>query len=159
LMWSKYFNKTSIVASCEDEDIGIVSGFLFPDSPDTLFVWQVAVDPKFRGHGLATKLINQLIQQLDKIDEVKYLKATVTTSNVSAKTNSLIQTMKLNSPTVSVLSNKRIMISKYILWRFYSPMTATTQNAKIDMNIIEAHESGGRSYSRTWPTVFNQAKG
>lgn len=82
LMWSKYFNKTSIVASCEDEVIGFVSGFLFPDSPDTLFVWQVAVDPKFRGHGLATKLIDQLIQQLDKIDEVNYLEATVTPSNI-----------------------------------------------------------------------------
>src|SRR5699024_10770180 len=67
--------------------------------------------------------------------------------------------MKLNSPTVSVLSNKRIMSSKYILWRFYSPMTATTQNAKIDMNIFEEHESEVRSYSRSWPTVFNQAKG
>src|SRR5690625_5153055 len=38
-------------------------------------------------------------------------------------------------------------------------MTATTQNAKIDMNIFEEHESEVRSYSRSWPTVFNQAKG
>src|SRR5699024_2465566 len=80
-------------------------------------------------------------------------------SNVSAKANSLIQTMKLNSPTVSVLSNKRIMISKYILWRFYRPMTATTQTAKIDMNIFEEQETELRRYSRSWTTVFNQAKG
>src|SRR5699024_1993489 len=61
LLWSKYFSKTSIIATCEDEVIGFVSGFLQPESPDTLFVWQVAVDQKFRGHGLATKLIKQLI--------------------------------------------------------------------------------------------------
>ena len=82
LMWSKYFNKTSIIATCEDEVIGFVSGFLQPDSLDTLFVWQVAVDPAFRGHGLATTLIDQLIQQLDREGEIRYLEATVTPSNI-----------------------------------------------------------------------------
>lgn len=82
LMWSKYFNKTSIIATCEDEVIGFVSGFLQPDSLDTLFVWQVAVDPAFRGHGLATTLIDQLIQQLDREGDIRYLEATVTPSNV-----------------------------------------------------------------------------
>ena len=84
LMWSKYFNKTSIIASCEEKVIGFVSGFLLPESPDTLFVWQVAVDPDFRGHGLATTLIEQLIQQLNanEEDSIRYLEATVTPSNI-----------------------------------------------------------------------------
>src|SRR5699024_696335 len=82
LLWSKYFSKASIIATCEDEVIGFVSGFLQPESPDTLFVWQVAVDQKFRGHGLATKLIQQLIQQIDQETDVRYLEATVTPSNV-----------------------------------------------------------------------------
>lgn len=82
LMWSKYFNKTSIIASCEDEVIGFVSGFLQPESPETLFVWQVAVDPKFQGNGLATKLIEQLIKQLDEHEGIHYLEATVTPSNI-----------------------------------------------------------------------------
>src|SRR5699024_7803413 len=67
LMWNRYINITSIVPSCEDEVIRFVSGFLGPDSTDTLFVWRIAVDPKFGSHGLATKLIDQLIQHLDKI--------------------------------------------------------------------------------------------
>lgn len=81
LMWSKYFNETSIVAESEDKVIGFVSGFIQPTSLDTLFVWQVAVDPDFRGLGLATKLIEQLLEQL-RDDDVKYLEATVTPSNV-----------------------------------------------------------------------------
>jgi len=82
LMWSKYFNKTSIIAECENNEvIGFVSGFLQPESPDTLFVWQVAVDHKHRGKGLATKLIEQLLNQL-KSEKVNYLEATVTPSNI-----------------------------------------------------------------------------
>jgi len=81
-MWSKYFNKTSIIAENEnDEVIGFVSGFLQPESPDTLFVWQVAVDPNYRGNGLATTLIEQLLNKLQS-EGVCYLEATVTPSNI-----------------------------------------------------------------------------
>lgn len=81
LMWSKYFRKTSIIASCENEVIGFVTGFLQPETPNTLFIWQVAVDEKYRGHGLATKLIEQLLVRLRK-ENVTYLEATVTPSNI-----------------------------------------------------------------------------
>src|SRR5699024_6300960 len=70
----------SIVAECEDKVIGFVSGFRQPTSLDTLFVWQVAIDLDFRGLGLATKLIEQLLKQLG--DDVSYLEATVTQSNI-----------------------------------------------------------------------------
>src|SRR5699024_6814417 len=50
LLWTLYFYKTFIVASCEYEVIWFVSGFLIPDSRDIVYVWQVSVDPKFRGH-------------------------------------------------------------------------------------------------------------
>lgn len=80
LMWSKYFNKTSIIAQYEDEVIGFVTGFLKPESPNTLFVWQVAVDEKFRGNGLATKLIMQLVSKIKK-QNIQFIEATVTPSN------------------------------------------------------------------------------
>src|SRR5699024_4097698 len=82
LLWSKFFSKTSIIATCDDKVIGFVSGFLQPDSPDTLFVWQVAVDSYFRDYAFATKLIRQLINQVDEKIDVKYLEATVTPSNI-----------------------------------------------------------------------------
>lgn len=81
LMWGKYFNDTSIIAKRGNDAIGFVTGFLNPHSPDTLFVWQVAVDEKYRGHGLATKLIMVLIDKL-KAQNIRYLEATVTPSNI-----------------------------------------------------------------------------
>lgn len=81
LMWSKYFSNTSIIATNNDKVIGFVSGFLQPETPDTLFVWQVAVDLDFRGHGLATKLIEQLLLKLQG-ENVSYLEATVTPTNI-----------------------------------------------------------------------------
>lgn len=84
LMWSKYFSNTSIVAETENgELIGFVSGFLQPESLDTLFVWQVAVDSTYRGNGLATTLIHQLLSQLEN-EDVTYLEATVTPSNTAS---------------------------------------------------------------------------
>src|SRR5699024_232781 len=82
LLSSKFFSKTSIISTCDDKVMGFVSGFLQPDSPDTLFVWQVAVDSDFRGYGLATTLIQQLIDQVDEKKDVQYLEATVTPSNI-----------------------------------------------------------------------------
>src|SRR5690625_587612 len=81
LLWGKYYSKTSIIAMHNDKVIGFVTGFLPPEKPNTLFVWQVAVDPAFRGHGLATKFIEQLLLQL-KDEGVEYLEATVTPTNV-----------------------------------------------------------------------------
>ncbi|MEI3610658.1 diaminobutyrate acetyltransferase [Pseudogracilibacillus sp. SO10305] len=83
LMWSKFFSNTSIVAETEDgEIIGFVSGFIQPEAPDTFFVWQVAVDSTYRGNGLATKLIHRILSQLKETEDVKYLEATVTPSNI-----------------------------------------------------------------------------
>lgn len=81
LMWSKYFNETSLVAEVDNEIIGFVSGFLQPNSPDTLFVWQVAVDSKHRGKKLATTLIETLFKK-QKNNNVTYLEATVTPTNI-----------------------------------------------------------------------------
>jgi len=83
LMWGKYFNSTSIVAESKDNEVvGFVSGFLLPESDDTLFVWQVGVDKKQRGKGLATKLITELIKSVQSEQSVRYLEATVTPSNI-----------------------------------------------------------------------------
>lgn len=81
LMWGKYFNKTSLVAEIDNELIGFVSGFLQPNTPNTLFVWQVAVDPKHRGKKLATTLIENLLEK-QKANDVTYLEATVTPTNI-----------------------------------------------------------------------------
>src|SRR5690625_7976148 len=81
LMWGKYFSKSSIVAEIDHELIGFVTGFLQPNSPNSLFVWQIAVDPKHRGKKLATRLIDTLLDE-QKSSDVCYAEAAVTANNI-----------------------------------------------------------------------------
>jgi len=79
LMWCEIFSETSIVAEREGNTVGFISGFINPNSPDTLFIWQVAVNASERGRGLATKMLRQLLKRTS--DEVEYVEATVSPSN------------------------------------------------------------------------------
>ncbi len=81
LMWGKYFNKTSIIVEKDNEMIGFITGFLQPKTPDTLFIWQIAVDPAYRGKGFASALIKNLLRRLES-NGVRFLEATVTPSNL-----------------------------------------------------------------------------
>ena len=61
LLWCRDFADTSIVAESAGEVVGFVTGFLRPQSPRTLFVWQVAVDSAQRGRGLGVAMLNRLL--------------------------------------------------------------------------------------------------
>lgn len=80
LMWSKFFDETSIVVEMNEEIVGFISGFIQPKSPETLFIWQVAVDESVRGKGLASRMLNSILQR-DTCRNVNYLEATVSPSN------------------------------------------------------------------------------
>lgn len=80
LMWCEIFSETSIVAKRDDKVVGFISGFIHPDSPDTLFIWQVAVNESERGKGLGTRMLFQLLGR-SVCEEVHYVEATVSPSN------------------------------------------------------------------------------
>jgi L-2,4-diaminobutyric acid acetyltransferase len=80
LIMCRHFAKTCIVAEHEGEVVGFVTAYIPPDSPDTIFVWQVAVDEKYRGHGLGIQMLVSLYKNL-KILNIKHLEATITPSN------------------------------------------------------------------------------
>ncbi|MEX0862429.1 diaminobutyrate acetyltransferase [Nitrosopumilus sp.] len=73
------FSKTCCVAEHNSEIIGFLSGFISPKDPNTLFVWQVAVDNRFRNEGVAKKMVFQTLSDMDSL--VKFVEATVTPSN------------------------------------------------------------------------------
>lgn len=80
IMWCEIFSKTSVVAEMEGETVGFISGFTHPERPDTLFIWQVAVDEAARGQGLATKMLFHLLQR-EHPQDIQYIEATVSPSN------------------------------------------------------------------------------
>lgn len=80
LLWCRDFADTTVVARVSGEVVGFVSGFLRPTAPDTVLVWQVAVDPSQRGKGLAGAMLDHLADRLaDR--EVRWMETTVTPDN------------------------------------------------------------------------------
>ena len=82
-MFSHFFGETSTVADLNGEAVGFVAGFRPPYREDSLFVWQIAVDERARGRGLAAAMLHGLIQRLSP--RIHYLEASVTPSNEASK--------------------------------------------------------------------------
>jgi diaminobutyrate acetyltransferase len=80
LLWCRDFAATSRLARIDGDVAGFVTGYLRPDAPDTLMVWQVAVDQRFRGRGLAGTLLDALVADMAATG-VRYLETTVTPDN------------------------------------------------------------------------------
>lgn len=80
LMFARFFQETCLIAEIDDQAVGFVTGFYRPDLEDTLFIWQIGVSDRYRGMGIAKKMILELLSR-DKKQEVRYLEATVSASN------------------------------------------------------------------------------
>ncbi|QAS54315.1 diaminobutyrate acetyltransferase [Halobacillus litoralis] len=80
LLWCEFFSETSVIVNEGKETVGFISGFINPTSPDTLFIWQVAVAETERGQGLATKMIDSILNR-QVCQSVEYVEATVSPSN------------------------------------------------------------------------------
>lgn len=61
VLWCHDFAQTSIVADIDGATVGFVTGYLRPDEPGVVMVWQVAVDAAARGAGIAAGLLHSLL--------------------------------------------------------------------------------------------------
>ncbi|MFI8188198.1 diaminobutyrate acetyltransferase [Streptomyces sp. NPDC085946] len=86
LLWCRDFAGTSAVARDEHgEPIGFVTGYLRPDRPRTLLVWQVAVDEAHRGRGLAAALLDGLAARAVEQYGVRNVETTITPGNTASE--------------------------------------------------------------------------
>ena len=60
LLFAEHFKETTVVASLGDSIVGFVLGLQLPDDPTALFVWQVAVDARYRRRGIALAILEAL---------------------------------------------------------------------------------------------------
>ena len=81
LLFARDFADTCLVAVVDGEVSAFVLGYRRPAAPDTLFVWQIAVDENRRGHGLAARLLDELSTSLD----VRHVEATITADNTASQ--------------------------------------------------------------------------
>ncbi|SER74929.1 diaminobutyrate acetyltransferase [Salisediminibacterium halotolerans] len=84
LMMAEYFSETCVIVKEKDDVVGFITGFIEPDAPDTVFVWQIGVAPSQQGKGLASKMLSELITR-PACRDVRYVEATVTADNEASK--------------------------------------------------------------------------
>lgn len=86
LLWCRDFAATSAVArDGRGEPVGFVTGYVRPGVPDTLLVWQVAVDEAHRGRGLAAALLDGLVRRTAVERRVSAVETTITPGNTASE--------------------------------------------------------------------------
>lgn len=80
------FADTAIAAeNAQGELVGFISGYRPPSRPDTLFVWQVAVDGSMRGQGLALRMLLALTKRVAREHGVRYMETTISPDNAASQ--------------------------------------------------------------------------
>jgi L-2,4-diaminobutyric acid acetyltransferase len=86
LLWCRDFAATTAVARDEQgEPVGFLTGYVRPDRPRTLLVWQVAVDEAYRGRGLAASLLDGLVARTVAEHAVTTVETTITPGNTASE--------------------------------------------------------------------------
>ncbi|GAD68153.1 MULTISPECIES: diaminobutyrate acetyltransferase [Vibrio] len=80
---ASHFRRTCVVAEKGGDIGGFVSGYLKPGNDKELFIWQVAVSPRYRGQGLALRMLNQLLER-ESVEQVEVIETTITEDNQSS---------------------------------------------------------------------------
>ncbi|MFG2873460.1 diaminobutyrate acetyltransferase [Streptomyces sp. NPDC048337] len=82
LLWCRDFAATSAVARGADgELVGFVTGYVRPDRPRVLVVWQIAVVQEQRGQGIAAALLDALTARVAAAGGLDAVETTITPDN------------------------------------------------------------------------------
>ncbi len=86
LLYCRDFPDTCRLAYANGEPAGFLLGYRRPENPETLFVWQVAVDESARGRQLASRMLDDLVQDLAASDvPVRHVETTITEDNTASQ--------------------------------------------------------------------------
>jgi len=82
LLQCAHFSNTSVIAVNEtsNEALGFISGYLKPQQPEILFIWQVAVSEAARGQGLAKNMLLNILSRA-ALQSVTHIETTITDDN------------------------------------------------------------------------------
>jgi len=84
LILCKHFSSTCVVAEHQGVVLGCMTAYVPPDQPDTLFVWQIAVDASLRGQGVAKRLLAEVLAR-PALQGIRFVEATVNPSNDASR--------------------------------------------------------------------------
>ena len=80
ILQCSHFAETGVAAEKEGDLVGFISGYIPPQQPETVFVWQVAVHEKGRGQGLAKRMLKEIVSR-DACKDVTHMETTITADN------------------------------------------------------------------------------
>ena len=83
LLQCTHFAQTCILAERDGTALGWVSGYVPPQQPDTLFVWQICTSPEARGLGLAQAMIAGLLAR-PSLAGIRHLECSITRENTAS---------------------------------------------------------------------------
>ena len=85
LLQCLHFADTCLLAERQEDGalLGFISAYRKPAEPNTLFVWQVAIDKRARGEGLARTLLTNLLAS-EACAGVSHLETTITADNAAS---------------------------------------------------------------------------
>src|SRR5699024_3777430 len=95
------FADTSIVAEADEEFAGFITGYIRPSAPETLMIWQVATDAKFRGRGIAGSMLSNLFDECQVREGVGRLETTITANTPASISLFTRFAQKRNIPVAS----------------------------------------------------------
>lgn len=81
---SDHFRDSCVVAECQGQLAGFLSAYFIPSRPQTLFVWQVVVASNQRGRGVASRMLDALLAQID-MSGLQAIEGTVNPSNLASR--------------------------------------------------------------------------
>lgn len=83
LLQVTHFAETAVVAELDGAVVGAITGYLKPQDPTTLFIWQVAVHERARGRRLATRMMEEIADR-DVCRQVRFLETTIEPDNAAS---------------------------------------------------------------------------
>ncbi|CAM5189722.1 L-2,4-diaminobutyric acid acetyltransferase OS=Castellaniella defragrans OX=75697 GN=ectA PE=3 SV=1 [Castellaniella defragrans] len=84
LLLAEHFADTCIVAERDGVVVGMVTAYRPPGRTDSLFVWQVAVDPQARGEHLGLRMLTGLLARAH-LRDVHWVETTVGPGNRASR--------------------------------------------------------------------------
>lgn len=84
LLLARDFHDTCVIAEENGRLLGFATAYQPPRDSNVLFVWQIAVSEEARGLGLASQMLDELINRGRALG-VQFIEATVTGSNFASQ--------------------------------------------------------------------------
>ncbi len=170
LLYFRDFAATCRVAVVD----GVVAGFLLANRPparqQNLFVWQIAVDEQFRGRGIAALMLDAAASDVTLSPIITMVETTITDDNIASQRlfRAFAERRGNSAVRVTSLLNSDHFPDDHAAEPLYeigplapvivpSPTQADTPTKEVQMTNTIHLESQVRSYSRSWPVVFDRA--